>query len=204
MNDIVEVMEGWGQWLRTPGGIELGYGGNVIARLISGMPSTRCPTCGGEGWAYKELPDKSRKRVICWTCEGACRVNLKPAVSKTSRACQHCKNGEIDGRTCHHCRGSGRIIGNSSAHKVNPAAIPSTRGPKDDSLYLRVDRVVCHLPHLHQVVAWQEYIANGRQEDKCRRVGVGRKAYLSTLADIHAQVEEEIFNRHLPKDKKQV
>lgn len=192
-SDIVDVMEGWGQWLRTPGGIELGYGGNVIARLISGMPSTRCPTCGGEGAVLRDRPDGSRRRDVCPTCEGSCRVNLKPTSSKTSRQCPHCKAGEIGGKTCHHCRGSGRVAGNSSAHKVNPAAIPSTRGPRDDSLYLRVDHVICHLPHLHQVIAWQEYIANGRQEDKLRRIGIGRKAYLSTLGEVHAAVEVEIF-----------
>ena len=195
-SDVVDVMEGWGRWLRMPGGIAQGYGSNVIARLISGMPSTRCPTCGGEGTVLRDRPDGSRRRDVCPACEGSCRVNLKPASTKTSRACPHCKDiagrstGEVAGKTCHHCRGSARIAGDSNAHKVNPAAIPSTRGPRDDALYLRVDRVICNLPHLHQVVAWQEYIATGRQEDKLRRIGIGRSKYISTLSEIHGAVEE--------------
>ncbi len=196
---IIEIMEQWAKWLSGPSGQTMGYGTNVLERLIRGMPSTRCRTCDGEGMALRERSNGSRGYDLCPDCLGSGRINLKPTHAKTGRACPHCKDesgeskGEIDGRTCCHCRGSGRIAGESVHHKANPATIPGTAHfQRDDSLMYRVDRIVCGLPDLHKLVAWQEYLRIGRQQDKYQRIGVGPKKYLSVLAEVHDAVEEGI------------
>jgi hypothetical protein len=201
-SNIIEIMEQWAKWLSGPSGQTMGYGTNVLERLIRGMPSTRCRTCDGEGEALRDRPNGSRGYDLCPDCQGSGRINLKPTTAKTGRACQHCRvkvgdgwesKGEIEGRTCIHCRGSGRIMGESIHHKANPATIPSTAHyQRDDSLMYQVDRIICALPDLHKLVAWQEYLRIGRQHDKCLRVGIGREKYLSVLAEVHAAVEEGI------------
>jgi hypothetical protein len=191
---VIPIMRGWGDWLRSDKGGALGYGGNVIARLMAGMQSTRCPKCGGDGEVLQDFPNGARHRVLCPRCEGAGRIDLRPRVARTGRDCPDCKTtpGRLsDGRTCLRCCGRGRIRGDSIHDKINPAHIPSTHiAETGDDLYLRVDAIVCSLPHLLQLVAWQEYWALGREQDKYRRIGVGRLKYISTLDDLHDAVEE--------------
>ena len=78
---IVAKMEIWARWCvkRNP---QLGYGKNVFARLIEGMPGTGCPTCGGRGRAPGAVFGVAQQYVKCETCNGAGRVKL----NKTSGA----------------------------------------------------------------------------------------------------------------------
>lgn len=197
---IVEVLEDWARW-RAGGARSRNNNTTVLARMMSGLPSTRCPECKGEGMVPRERPDGSRRYVICPECEGSCRIRLKPTKSNPERACPACQTsdgagrkistGEIDGRTCHKCHGSARVRGESIHHKVNPALIPSTKhgsNPTEDALFIRVESAICALPELHQLVIFQEYCRIGRQEDKCDRIGIGRHKYLATLAEAHARL----------------
>jgi len=82
---IVDIMRQWADWRRVYLHEELGYGPTVTGRMIDGMRSTTCPRCQGDGTVV--IPRNNRhERVVCPTCEGACRVSAKSSESQINPA----------------------------------------------------------------------------------------------------------------------
>lgn len=180
--DIREQMERWARWRHDPN--RHGYGRTVLQRMLEGMPGTNCPTCSGRGY--------TRRYPVCPGCSGAGRVRLDQKADRAvTRQCPECmrdgfSRGEIDGRTCHKCRGSGVAV--YHAHKVNPAFISSTRVAVSDVICERIDRLVCELSRRGQtIIYWYvigaEYMDSrgGTQEMKAQRCLLTVECYKKRL-----------------------
>lgn len=170
-----EWMEGWARWRHYRYG---GFGKTMTEKFIEGMPGTRCPGCGGSG--------KNAKQV-CETCFGKGSVNMDPGAHKVRvTPCTQCERGEINGRTCIVCRGSGyRTVVDI---KVNPAHIRSTYQTPDDPISQRIDRLVCEMRQRkallgYHFVVWAEYCdaRGGTQAIKAQRLLLTPKCYESRL-----------------------
>jgi len=170
-----EQLERWARWRHFRHG---GYGKTMTEKFLEGMPGTRCPACGGHG---------KRGRLDCEPCGGSGRVQLAAKAARPiTLLCPHCQRGEVEGRTCIHCRGSGvrTIIEN----KVNPAHIRSTYLAPDDPVSQRIDRLVCELRRRdvllgYYFVVWAEYCDSrgGTQAIKAQRLLLTPKCYESRL-----------------------
>ena len=100
--------------------------------------------------------------------------------------CTACEQGEVNGRTCVICRGSGQRT--VVEHKINPAHIRSTFRIPDDPLSQRIDRLVCELRRRHQLLGYwfvvdMEYCDNrgGTQALKAQRLLLQPDCYESRL-----------------------
>lgn len=176
-DSIREKMERWARYRHFRHG---GIGKTTLQRMMDGMPGTICPTCGGR----KTHPDYP----TCPTCSGRGRVKLKPEAERQQRiACKHCqRKGEIDGRTCLHCRGQGYRW--KVTVKVNPAYIGSTYREPEDAQSERIDRLVCELRRRHALLGYwlvidAEYCDRrpGTQEMKALRLGIQADNYRKRL-----------------------
>lgn len=176
MNQQVrEWMERWARWRHFRHG---GYGKTLTEKFVEGMPGTRCPACAGSG---------KRGRLDCPTCEGAGKVRLEEGTHRMRITdCPHCERGEHAGRTCLHCRGSGKRV--VIEHKVNPAHIRSTYLAPDDPLSQRIDRLVCELRRREELlgyyfVVWAEYCDSrgGTQAIKAQRIFITPDCYRKRL-----------------------
>ncbi len=173
--DIREELEGWAHWRHYRNG---GYGKTMTEKFIEGMPGTRCPACAGRG---------KRGHDTCATCHGAGQVHLAPASHEVSiTVCPRCERGEINGRTCVACRGSGYRT--TIEAKINPAHIRSTYQSPDYPIYERIDRLVCELRRRDQLlgyyfVIWAEYCDSrgGTQAIKAQRLLLKPDCYESRL-----------------------
>jgi hypothetical protein len=170
-----DLLERWARWRHYRWG---GQGKTVLERFVEGMPGTMCPGCAGSG---------KRGANTCVTCNGAGRIRFAPMVhSVRVKACQHCTRGEVDGRTCTYCRGSGwRTIVKT---EVNPANIHSTYQSPDDPTSQRIDRLVCELRRRDKLlgyffVIWAEYgdSRGGTQESRAQRLLITLDCYESRL-----------------------
>lgn len=116
--DVRHYLEQWARWPTVLRSSSSGYNGTVIGRLVSGkrmrvctlcegerrIPGKRvgvkhpiivCPRCNGEGNEAATLDTDGRQRLVrCEVC--------KPAEGDSTA-----RPGEINGRTCVPCRGSG-------------------------------------------------------------------------------------------------
>lgn len=170
-----EQMEQWARWRHYRWG---GYGKTLTEKFIEGMPGTRCPACGGRG---------KRGHEVCATCGGAGQARLDQSTARpVITVCPLCKRGEINGRTCMRCRGSGvRAMVNL---KINPAHIRSTYQTPDDPVSQRIDRLVCELRRRDELlgywfVVWAEYCdtRGGTQASKAQRLLILPDCYESRL-----------------------
>lgn len=173
--EIREWMERWARWRHYRYG---GFGKTMTEKFVEGMPGTHCPGCGGRG---------KRAKAVCPTCYGSGHVMLSPTSHKVHiTVCARCENGEISGRTCVSCRGSGyrTMIEN----KVNPAHIRSTYQTPDDPISQRIDRLVCELRQRqillgYYFVVHAEYCdaRGGTQAIKAQRLLLTADCYESRL-----------------------
>jgi hypothetical protein len=181
-----EWMERWARWRHYRYG---GFGKTMTEKFVEGMPGTRCPGCGGTGKRAKE---------ICTTCFGAGHVPMTPGADKVRTAsCAHCyvqlpgekhgrSTGEVNGRTCVLCRGSG--VRTTIENKVNPAHIRSTYQTPDDPVSQRIDRLVCELRQRdvllgYYFVVWAEYCdgRGGTEVIKAQRLLLTTPCYRKRL-----------------------
>ena len=152
-DSIRDLMEGWSRYRRNRS--NGGYGKTILQRVLEGMPGTGCPTCAGKGRAPGALIGSKSTFIPCPTCGGSGRVKLDATDHQVrTRHCPHCRvkgrsHGEINGRTCIHCRGTGVLV--HETDKVNPAFITSTYREPDHPTYQRIDRLVCELKQRHEL-----------------------------------------------------
>lgn len=178
-DNIEEIMKNWGKWVRSDRK-DYKRALNVptpwIGRAQRFTRSVNCPTCRGKGLVVVEV-NKKMQRVTCRRCAGACSIVLNPLLASQKRKCTHCvtpsgsSSGEINGRTCIHCRGSGVVARTTQSTLIVPAFIRAEgeRADKDDISW-RVDRVVCALPEIESAAVREEYCWTGRKQDKRLRV----------------------------------
>lgn len=129
------AMEEWSRW-RCAGAYGAvwmgGSGGGLLGRLQSGKRVRTCPRC--EGTRRIAVPGYKNTRR-CPRCRGAGELLEDLAtISRTSnRTCRACEvviegvrrsTGEINGKTCIFCGGSGRRI--VTERTVHPASIAGT------------------------------------------------------------------------------
>lgn len=175
-----EQLERWARWRHYRYG---GYGKTLTEKFIEGMPGTHCPTCGGKG---------KRGKQTCGTCYGAGSVDLLPGTDRVRNTpCLHCQVkgkslGEINGRTCVVCRGSG--VRTVVENKVNPAHIRSTYQSPDDPISQRIDRLVCELRQREVLlgyffVVWAEYCdaRGGTEASRAQRLLLTPPCYRKRL-----------------------
>ena len=184
-----EKMERWARWRHYCYG---GYGKTMTEKCLEGMPGTRCPSCGGTG---------KRAKQVCTTCYGDGHVLLLPSTHQIhTTPCTHCECGEVKGRTCVVCRGSG--IRTTVETLVNPANIRSTYQSPDDPVSQRIDRLVCELrlrPVLlgYFFVVWMEYCdaRGGTQASKAQRLLLTPDCYESRLRRAIAWIGKSVQDR---------
>ncbi|HEX9813296.1 MAG TPA: hypothetical protein VGA88_14570 [Burkholderiales bacterium] len=127
----LDALERWARW-RVDGtsgtsGQYVGGGGDTLARLQEIKRCRICPQCQG-------LQRIGLRR--CPTCHGVGTVAVGSALKEYHREvdCKMCRVivdgewrsiGEINGKTCWRCGGSGKRI--EAARYVHPALIPGTR-----------------------------------------------------------------------------
>ncbi len=192
---IREQMEGWAHWRHYRHG---GLGKTILQRVLEGMPGTGCPTCAGKGRASGALIGRKGTFIACPTCGGNGRVKLDASDYKIrTRPCPHCfvktcegdkgrSTGEVNGRTCIQCGGSGVLV--RETDKVNPAFITSTYCEPDHPTYQRIDRLVCELKRRDVLLGYffvvdAEYCdrRGGTQTIKAERLGIGFDSYRKRL-----------------------
>lgn len=113
----------------------------------------------------------------CTRCDGAGTLMTKNT------------HGHKKAIPCPRCDGAGKITGESTAHKINPAFIHATAPRYENPLYQRVDAILRELNYLQQLVAGEEYLGNGTQVMKARRIGTTQERYARLLAQVHVAVE---------------
>lgn len=176
---------------------------SMTGKLMAGMPGTFCPNCGGSG-LLNRAPAQAQS-TVCPTCRGEGRINAELAATERSWTvrCDHCAEddghgnkvarGELHGKTCPHCRGSGQrtFVG----RQINPAGIRSTRigGRNEDPRLLRIDRIIAQWGHddrNHSLyfVTLYEYTRLGRQSDKAARLGISQSRFSHLLAKAHIRL----------------
>jgi RecJ-like exonuclease len=189
MKNIRQLMDTWARWrlYRHTGG----FGKTVMASLLDGMPTTRCPVCSGKG--------KTRLYPICPTCSGQGKVQLKPSNPRVATTrCHTCELGEIKGKTCHVCHGSGKLF--KTRYIMNPAFIPSTRQSVDDPTSEKIDLLVCKLSRSGKtlyVVIDSEFCRNRgeTQEEAAIRLGIGYAAYRKRLERALSWIAKNLENK---------
>lgn len=186
---IREQLERWARWRHYRYG---GYGKTMTEKCLEGMPGTRCPSCGGTG---------KRAKQVCTTCYGDGRVLMLPSTQHIhTTPCTHCERGEVKGRTCVVCRGSG--FRTTVENLINPANIRSTYQSPDDPVSQRIDRLVCELKQRdvllgYYFVVWAEYCdaRGGTQASKAQRLLLTPDCYESRLRRAVAWIGKAIPDR---------
>lgn len=180
-----DVLEGWGRWRHYRFG---GYGKTLTQKFIEGIPGTNCPACSGRGKAPVGWRNGKQMYIVCPDCGGSGRVDLEPKAARpvTVPCPAGCKRGEVDGKTCHKCRGNG--IKTVLEDKINPAFIRATYIDLGNPLYERVDRLVCELRQRPQTlgyffVLYAEYCdtRGGTQAIRAQRMHLTTGCYESRL-----------------------
>lgn len=195
-DNIRDLMEGWSRYRRNRS--NGGYGKTILQRVLEGMPGTGCPTCAGKGRAAGALIGRKGTFIPCPTCGGTGRVKLDATDHHViPMRCPNCyvqrsgekkgrSMGEVNGRTCIHCRGTGQIV--RETDKVNPAFITSTYCEPDHPTYQRIDRLVCELKQRDHLLSFYfvvdaEYCdrRGGTQAMKAERLGMSVARYVAML-----------------------
>lgn len=191
-DSIHDLMDRWSRYRRTQ---RLGgFGKTILQRVLEGMPGTGCPTCAGKGRAAGALIGRKGTFIACPTCGGSGRVKLDTTDHQVrTRRCPHChvpperdSRGEINGRTCIHCRGTGVRV--TETDKVNPAFITSTYVEPDHPTYERIDRLVCEFRRRPELEGYW-YVVNaeycdhrgGTQAIKAQRMLITPDSYRKRL-----------------------
>lgn len=73
MRAIRELMETWARWRVYRARDELGYGRNLLARVIDGLPKLTCRACAGKGETLIKH-NGSAFWGMCNTCQGSGRI----------------------------------------------------------------------------------------------------------------------------------
>lgn len=187
--DVREYMERWIRWASRGCGVNYRMP-SLTGKLMDGMRSTTCPDCKGEG----RIPGHKVGSLLAWIdpcprCLGEKRIkgDLEGNRSVASGPCPYCRKkgedgkyrstGEINGRTCHKCKGGKRTV---ISLEVNPAGIRATRysgaNEDDDPISLSIDGLVAGWAQtdgtywLHLVTVL-EYTKVGTQGQKARYAG---------------------------------
>lgn len=208
--DVRVAFERWARWRVSGAPLTVGSSNATLTgRLLDGLRSTLCPDCKGA----RRIEGKRVGLNVEWIdpcprcCgEGRIKGDLRPNEDHTTVACTACvvifdgkpkSTGEINGRTCHKCCGSGtRVI---AQLEVNPAGIRGTRyhGANEDvdPISALLDRTVAAWSQtnltfwLYRVVI-VEYCEWGTQEEKALDMRVSRRWYLKNLATAHQRAQE--------------
>lgn len=187
---VTEMMNRWARWRLS---YKKAYGTTVLERLLNGMPGTNCPMCHGR----KSLAD----HPVCPTCSGTGRIKAKPKMERISNvACKKCRKdgkstGQIDGRTCLACKGSGRIF--RMKVEINPAFIHSPYVQKTDGVSERIELIMYRLGRqprtqgYYHVLA-QEYTRLGTPEVKAERMHMTHDYYRKVLQRAHERMAFEL------------
>lgn len=195
-DNIRDLMEGWSRYRRNRS--NGGYGKTILQRVLEGMPGTGCPTCAGKGCAPGAIIGRKGTFIQCPTCGGSGRCQLDALDHQVrTRRCPHCRvrdaitgdavsRGEINGRTCIHCRGTGQIV--RETDKVNPAFITSTYREPDHPTFQRIDRLVCEFKRRDYLLGYwfvvnAEYCdeRGGTQAIRAERIGISYASYCKRL-----------------------
>ena len=178
---------------------------SMTGKLMAGMPGTFCPNCGGTGALSRPHDRNPHQTTRCPTCRGDGRINAELAATERSWtvSCEHCADddghgnkvarGELHGKTCPHCRGSGQRT--FVARQINPAGIRSTRmgGSGEDPRLIKIDRIIAqwgrddHCRSLYFVTLY-EYTRLGRQSDKAQRLGISQSRFSQLLSKAHIRL----------------
>lgn len=111
--DVRHYLEQWARWPTVLRGSSGGIGGTVIGRLVSGKRLRVCTLCHGEKRIPGKLVGVKHPVIVCPQCnaEGYEPATLDTESRQNLVRCEVCKHsgrpGEINGRTCLPCRGSG-------------------------------------------------------------------------------------------------
>ena len=194
---LTEAMERWARWRSVRAGNGLGWPHiTITGKFMAGMPSTKCTLCDGReripGWKV----GAARQWIECPRCDGKGRIKADPTSQcAPTKACRACRStGEINGKTCIRCRGSGRAT-NPDAGVVNPAFIRSTApgGYTDDPLSQRIDWIICTaLTEDHRAIILVEYTHSGTQQAKAPRCGVSQGYYSRMLSQAQKMIVAEL------------
>lgn len=190
--NVVSAMETWARWRangcrRVPMDPDLGAAISCMTgKLLTGMGTTICPICKGEGRApgYR-LRVAAQWVDPCPQCSGWGRSrsgDLEAMKRSRTIDCPDCvddygvSRGEVNGRTCMTCKGSTKKV-MVLFFQVNPASINATRfvgaNEDDDPMSQMIDRTVAEWAVrmetlLFHTVAVIEYAIGGTQEYKAR------------------------------------
>lgn len=218
--DARQAFEGWARW--RVGGVTTAFQqmSSLTGRLMDGMRSTTCPDCKGEG----RIPGHRVGSQLAWidpcpTCLGAKRVkgDLHAARSIKSQWCAVCwdekaerSTGEVNGRTCAPCRGSGWRV--RVQLEVNPAGIKGTRyygvNEDPDPASMCIDRLVAtwsRTEGAYWVAMYRVVMAEyccidprsgrtcaGTQEAKAAALNMRRQFFSRMLTDAHQRAQEAL------------
>lgn len=155
----------------------------------------RCPNCDGDGEFLEDLAPKNSMRIRpCEFCTAIVNGKRQPT-------------GEINGRTCHKCRGS--KLRTIIKRTIHPAMIRSTRGyfmpefgsvvSREDKISGRINREVFSWLEVDAKVWWHyvtmaAYDLEDRrtQEQKAAQMGISPQFFSKTLKLALLKVQEVI------------
>lgn len=131
----------------------------MLGRLLDNLPARTCPDCNGTGQVPGYRVGSALAFVKCQRSgcsHGRIKADLQDDRPGHLVPCPHCirderSTGEIDGRTCFHCRGSGTVM-TRGVCRINNALIQGTKASAragagvviGDELEHRIDLVICH------------------------------------------------------------
>lgn len=224
-----QAFERWARW--RVGGVAnvsaYSQMSSLTGRLLDGMRSTTCPDCRGEGRMPGHRVGSAMAFIDpCPSCNGLGRIkgDLQAKRSVSRERCEVCydkdaerSTGEVNGRTCVHCRGRGERI--HVELEVNPAAIKGTRyygaNEDPDPVSMLIDRLVvawamtdgsAYHAAIYRVVM-AEYccvdvrnsrvLRSGTQEAKADELNLSRRFFVRMLTDAHTRAQEALTKRNL-------
>ena len=208
----LEAMERWVRWRHDAAyygtsGRPVGASGNLLGRLqAGGKRRATCPQCKGD--KRIPMPGTSRTRA-CPKCEAVGVVFEDLEVSERIRTvpCAVCYDadakrgmGEVNGRTCHKCGGSGEVI--DAERYVHPVLIPGTRiygRHAPDRISALINRTVFRWGE-HDATLWWHHVviaeyepepseARLTQEQRALRMGISPRFFRKCMRDAHLAIQ---------------
>lgn len=133
---------------------------------------------GGTGWAKRTLLGRmldGMPGTTCPKCLGKGHVHIQPDTGPKVKL------------ECPTCDGQGRVKLDTRETLVNPALIMPT-GSKarydDDPVAQRVDWIICaHMTEDSRIILRLQYLRNGTQEQKARRLRISQGHYSKILGE---------------------
>jgi len=83
---VYELMGEWGDWVRQPTTGGHGGGSSILGQALSGMPSTRCPRCAGNGRRPAADYKTTKHYEVCDLCAGKGKIKAESTVDKINPA----------------------------------------------------------------------------------------------------------------------